>query len=414
MTYGTNSEFGFDYLRDNMAGSLEEVVQRGHPFGIVDEVDNILIDEARTPLIISGAPEEAADLYFKFARLAPQLKGVPQREGHAGAASGRVDDRGHAAAGRSPRCLRAAAGAPGRRRGGARRPGPRATIAATLPREDPRDAFVLPAAYPGAVAAGLDALGRAPNIGTSSVRRIAQLSPSFPGATFTPIRGNVDSRLRKLDAAEYDALVLAAAGLRRLGFGDRITAMIPPRQCVPAPGQGIVAVEIRAGDEQCRRALRAVHDAASFAALDAERRVVSALGGGCQLPLGALATISAAEMELQAIVCSPDGRRIVRAQAAGPAADPLALGIASPNSSRGMAPSRFWMRCGRVECRGFAFGGCVASRFEAEGRGFRRKSHASRVLPAEAGSHGFGLKINRCTHLHSSTSSVPVLVIPPC
>jgi preprotein translocase subunit SecA len=80
VTYGTNSEFGFDYLRDNMAVSLEEIVQRGHPFGIVDEVDNILIDEARTPLIISGAPEEAADLYFKFARLAPQLKGVPKVE----------------------------------------------------------------------------------------------------------------------------------------------------------------------------------------------------------------------------------------------------------------------------------------------------------------------------------------------
>jgi hydroxymethylbilane synthase len=200
------------------------------------------------------------------------------------------------------------------------------TIAATLPREDPRDAFVLPPAHQGDVAAGLAALGRAPNIGTSSVRRIAQLSPACPGAAFTPIRGNVDTRLRKLDAGEYDALVLAAAGLRRLGFGDRITALIPPRQCVPAPGQGIVAVEIRAGDEECRRALRPVHDAASFAALDAERRVVSALGGGCQLPLGALATISATEMELQAIVCSPDGRRIVRAQAAGPAADPLALG----------------------------------------------------------------------------------------
>ena len=82
VTYGTNSEFGFDYLRDNMAGSLEEVVQRGHPFGIVDEVDNILIDEARTPLIISGAPEEAGDLYRQFARLAPTLKGVPQDRRH--------------------------------------------------------------------------------------------------------------------------------------------------------------------------------------------------------------------------------------------------------------------------------------------------------------------------------------------
>ena len=80
VTYGTNSEFGFDYLRDNMAGSLEEVVQRGHPFGIVDEVDNILIDEARTPLIISGAPEEAGDLYRQLARLAPTLKGVHKME----------------------------------------------------------------------------------------------------------------------------------------------------------------------------------------------------------------------------------------------------------------------------------------------------------------------------------------------
>ena len=90
VTYGTNSEFGFDYLRDNMAGSLEEVVQRGHPFGIVDEVDNILIDEARTPLIISGAPEEAADLYRQFARLAPTLKGVPKmdtKRGEAGRAT---------------------------------------------------------------------------------------------------------------------------------------------------------------------------------------------------------------------------------------------------------------------------------------------------------------------------------------
>jgi hydroxymethylbilane synthase len=199
-------------------------------------------------------------------------------------------------------------------------------IAATLPREDPRDAFVLPPSAQGDVRAALASLGRPASIGTSSIRRIAQLSSAFPGAAFTPIRGNVDTRLRKLDAGDYDALVLAAAGLRRLGFGDRITAMIPPRQSVPAPGQGIVAVEVRGDDEQCRRALQPVHDAAASAALDAERRVVSALGGGCQLPLGALATINNAEMELQAIVCSPDGRRIVRARATGPAADPLALG----------------------------------------------------------------------------------------
>ena len=199
-------------------------------------------------------------------------------------------------------------------------------IAATLPREDPRDAFVLPAASQGDVASALAALGRPAHIGTSSVRRIAQLASAFPGAVFAPIRGNVDTRLRKLEAGEYDALVLAAAGLRRLGFGERISATIPPRQCLPAPGQGIIAVEVRDGDEQCRRAVQAVHDTAASAALDAERRVVSALGGGCQLPLGALATINRSQMELQAIVCSPDGRRLVRAQAAGSIADSLALG----------------------------------------------------------------------------------------
>jgi hydroxymethylbilane synthase len=199
-------------------------------------------------------------------------------------------------------------------------------IAATLPREDPRDAFVLPPSHRGDVATALAGLGRPANVGTSSVRRIAQLSPAFPGAVFTAIRGNVDTRLRKLDAGEYDALVLAAAGLRRLGFGERITTMIQPRQCVPAPGQGIVAVEIRGDDHECRHALQHVHDAAAAAALDAERSVVSLLGGGCQLPLGALATITGAAMELQAVVCSPDGRRVARSGATGPAHDPIALG----------------------------------------------------------------------------------------
>jgi hydroxymethylbilane synthase len=199
-------------------------------------------------------------------------------------------------------------------------------IAATLPREDPRDAFVLPTGQPGTVETVLASLGRPASIGTSSVRRIAQLTTAFPGATFAPIRGNVDTRLRKLDAGEYDALVLAAAGLRRLGFAERISARIHPRQCVPAPGQGIVAVEIRADDEQCRQAVRAVHDAAAAAALDAERAVVSALGGGCQLPLGALATIVGGNMDLQAVVCSPDGGRVVRAQTGGPVADAASLG----------------------------------------------------------------------------------------
>ena len=199
-------------------------------------------------------------------------------------------------------------------------------IAATLPREDPRDAFVLPLHGGRDVAAALACLARPPRIGTSSVRRIAQLRPAFAEAAFAPIRGNVDTRLRKLDAGEYDALVLAAAGLRRLGFSDRITSTIAPSQCVPAPGQGIVAVEVRAGDLETRRALAAIHDRAAAAALEAERAVVASLGGGCQLPLGALAVSSGTELGLTAVVCTPDGRRLVRHQASGPAAEARTLG----------------------------------------------------------------------------------------
>jgi hydroxymethylbilane synthase len=200
-------------------------------------------------------------------------------------------------------------------------------VAATLPREDPRDAFVLPGGpIDTGVPSVLSRLGHAARIGTSSVRRTAQLATLMPGAIFSPIRGNVDTRLRKLDSGEYDALVLAAAGLRRLGFGERISATISPQDCVPAPGQGIVAIEIRAGDHESRRALQRVHDRTAAVAFDAERAVIAALGGGCQLPLGALATVRGTELDLHAIVCSIDGTRSVRAHASGPASGPLTLG----------------------------------------------------------------------------------------
>ncbi len=191
-------------------------------------------------------------------------------------------------------------------------------IAATLPREDPRDAVVVPAGAGGGTLSEIFAqLGNAPRIGTSSVRRSAQLAPVVPGAAFLPIRGNVDTRLRKLDAGEYDLLVLACAGMQRLGFSHRISAAIPVQECVPAPGQGIVAVEIRADDEETRRVLQSVHDTSAAIALEAERTVVAALGGGCQLPLGTLAAIRGREIDLHAIVCSADGSRVVRAHATG-------------------------------------------------------------------------------------------------
>jgi hydroxymethylbilane synthase len=243
------------------------------------------------------------------------------------------------------------------------------TIGAVLPREDPLDAFVLPAktvrpkpdtAYDqnGEGASGIVSgeslsggvsgfsrtvnndpmsfndviavLGKSPSIGTSSVRRIAQLARLFPQARFTPIRGNLDTRLRKLDDAdrrEYDAIVLAAAGLRRLGMMSRISARVPSSACVPAPGQGIVAIEIRERDARVSAPVHQIDDRESHAALDAERAVVEALGGGCQTPIGALASsISPDELELVAVVVSLDGSRAIASTGHGKPADAAAIG----------------------------------------------------------------------------------------
>ena len=201
-------------------------------------------------------------------------------------------------------------------------------IAATLAREDPRDAMVLRGDGVRDLADIVDDLGARPTIGTSSVRRAAQLASLFPNAVFGPIRGNVDTRLRKLDSHDYDALVLAAAGMKRLGFGDRVTTFIPVSDCVPAPGQGIVAVEIRAGDDEVRRALKGVHDDAAGISLMAERAVVAALGGGCQLPLGAIATLGDGRIELHGVVASPDGARVVKSHIVRTATHPAAAGHA--------------------------------------------------------------------------------------
>jgi len=237
-------------------------------------------------------------------------------------------------------------------------------IGGVLPREDPLDAVVLPerakgigqraergqraeqgqraelghsaegsaalSPMPYALATIDDlivALGPSPSIGTGSVRRIAQLSPLLPGARFQPIRGNLDTRLRKLDGGDHGALVLAAAGLCRLGLASRITMTLPASACVPAPGQGIVAVEIRKTDDAVRQIVGAIDDSDAAAALEAERALVEALGGGCQTPIGALASPVDADMiELIAAVASLDGSRIVRASGRAPRPEAAALG----------------------------------------------------------------------------------------
>jgi hydroxymethylbilane synthase len=203
-------------------------------------------------------------------------------------------------------------------------------IAGVLPRADARDAVVLPEAR-GLADASLeqlvDALGRTPRIGTSSVRRVAQLHRQFPGAEFLPVRGNVDTRLRKLDDGAYEALVLAAAGLQRLDRGARISGLLPVDVCIPAPGQGIVAVECREDAEQITQTLVTMSDPAADIALRVERALVATLGGGCQLPLGAHCRAAAdGGLELLACVTSLESEHEVRAIGFGDAADPEALG----------------------------------------------------------------------------------------
>ena len=200
-------------------------------------------------------------------------------------------------------------------------------VGAVLPRADARDAVVLP--VPGPLLSLEDLvrrLGQSPRVGTSSVRRTAQLTQLFPGARFEPIRGNLDTRLRKVDGGEYDALVLAAAGLIRLGRADRISATLEPGTCVPAPGQGIIAVELRDNDQQTAGLVTKINDSDAAAALTAERAVVTRLGGGCQMPIGAYAAASGGSLALTAIVISVDGAKTARAEAEGPMADAAGLG----------------------------------------------------------------------------------------
>src|SRR3954464_10628863 len=207
------------------------------------------------------------------------------------------------------------------------------TIAGVLPRENPLDALVLRAGAGGwGLGAGIDefaaALGPSPSIGTGSVRRIAQLIRLLPAARFAGIRGNLDTRLRKLDEGAHDALVLAAAGLNRLGFGSRIAFSIPAAACVPAPGQGIVAIEIRAGDPRAADAVARITDAVTADALTAERALLAKLGGGCQTPVGALASVvDGDQLEIIAAVIALDGSRLIRAEMRAPRAEAAALGV---------------------------------------------------------------------------------------
>jgi hydroxymethylbilane synthase len=191
-------------------------------------------------------------------------------------------------------------------------------LAAVPEREDPRDAIV---------GARLDALAPGSKVGSSSLRRAAQLRRLRPDLVIESIRGNVDTRLRKLDEGQYDAIVLAAAGLKRLGWAGRIAEILDPVRMCPAVGQGALAIETRPSGAGWN-AVQPLDHADTRAAVTAERGVLGSLGGGCQVPIGAYAQVADGRLTIQAIVASPDGTELIRHEAEGPAAEAGAIGRA--------------------------------------------------------------------------------------
>jgi hydroxymethylbilane synthase len=199
------------------------------------------------------------------------------------------------------------------------------SITATPEREDPRDALVLRADDQSKVNS-LNDLAEGAVVGTSSLRRIAQLKHLRPDVRIKDLRGNVDTRLRKLDEGEYDALILASAGLRRLGFGGRISAAVEPSEMLPAVGQGVLGVETRSGDQETNALVSRLDDPRARAAVTAERALLRSLGGGCQVPIAAHGTIEGDRLRLDGLVATLDGGEVLRERVEGDVAGAARLG----------------------------------------------------------------------------------------
>jgi hydroxymethylbilane synthase len=198
-------------------------------------------------------------------------------------------------------------------------------LAAILEREDPRDAFVSPAHQ------SLAALPAGALVGTSSLRRQAQIAARHPALEIRPLRGNVDTRIAKLDRGDYAAIVLAAAGLKRLGLAGRIRSYLSVEESLPAAGQAALGVECLSARADLMEILAPLNDGNSSACVHAERAVNRLLGGSCTIPLGAFAEIAGGKMRLRALVASPDGKRSARAEGEGDpqAAEELGLRVAN-------------------------------------------------------------------------------------
>jgi hydroxymethylbilane synthase len=185
-------------------------------------------------------------------------------------------------------------------------------IAALLERADPRDALLCRSAT------AIAELPAGAKLGTSSLRRTAQILAARPDLRIEPLRGNVDTRLRRLENGDLDAIVLACAGLARLGLESRISARLDPATMLPAVGQGAIGIECRDDDAHTRALLRALDDAATRTALAAERSFARTLGGSCQSPIAALARIEGDRVTLTGLVAEPDGSRLLREGTSGP------------------------------------------------------------------------------------------------
>jgi hydroxymethylbilane synthase len=191
-------------------------------------------------------------------------------------------------------------------------------IAAITTREDPRDVFC------SVNFSSIKELAQRANVGTSSLRRQAQLKALRPDLQIHPIRGNVDTRLRKLESGDYDAIILAAAGLNRLGKTQLVREIVPVEVMTPAAGQGALAIEIRGGDSTTRALVAFLDDCSARAATTCERALLNKLGGGCQVPIGAFAEVKGDRVRLKALVAHPDGTSVLRETGEGD--DPVSVG----------------------------------------------------------------------------------------
>jgi hydroxymethylbilane synthase len=193
-------------------------------------------------------------------------------------------------------------------------------IACVLPRDDPRDVFL------STQAASLALLAKGARVGTASLRRQAQLLRYRPDLTVVPVRGNVNTRMRKLDAGEADALLLALCGLERLGLTERATEILPRGVMLPAVGQGALGIECRAADEAVRHLLDPLHDPKSAACVGAERAMLAALDGSCRTPIAGLAELDGDRLTIEGSLLKPDGSSEIRGRREGRIGDAEALG----------------------------------------------------------------------------------------